>query len=59
MNFASDIPHEVFISFATNDKPFAEVVCAKLESRNIRCWMAPRDVPPGEDFPQDVSRPAT
>jgi hypothetical protein len=46
--------HDVFISYAHMDKPIADGACAKLESRNIRCWMAPRDVPPGMDFPAAI-----
>lgn len=46
--------HDVFISYAHGDKPIADGACAKLESRNIRCWMAPRDVPPGMDFPAAI-----
>jgi hypothetical protein len=46
--------HDVFISYAHVDKPIADGACAKLESRNIRCWMAPRDVPPGMDFPAAI-----
>ncbi|HUH79049.1 MAG TPA: toll/interleukin-1 receptor domain-containing protein [Methanoregula sp.] len=42
--------HDVFISYAQQDKPVADAVCAKLESRNIRCWIAPRDIPPGKNF---------
>jgi formylglycine-generating enzyme required for sulfatase activity len=39
--------HDVFISHSARDKPYADAVCAKLESRNIRCWIAPRDIRPG------------
>jgi hypothetical protein len=46
--------HDVFISYAHVDKPIADGACAKLESRSIRCWMAPRDVPPGMDFPAAI-----
>lgn len=46
--------HDVFISYANVDKPIADGACAKLESRNIRCWLAPRDVPPGMDFPAAI-----
>jgi len=46
--------HDVFISYAHGDKPIADGACAKLESRNIRCWMAPQDVPPGMDFPAAI-----
>ncbi|MGO9450424.1 MAG: toll/interleukin-1 receptor domain-containing protein [Candidatus Binataceae bacterium] len=39
--------HDVFISHSARDKPAADAVCAKLESRGIRCWIAPRDIRPG------------
>jgi formylglycine-generating enzyme required for sulfatase activity len=39
--------HDVFISHSKDDKPYADAVCAKLESRNIRCWIAPRNIRPG------------
>ena len=39
--------HDVFISYSSHDKPTADAVCAALESRGIRCWIAPRDVLPG------------
>ncbi len=44
--------HDVFISYASPDKPTADAVCARLESRRIRCWIAPRDVLPGMDYGQ-------
>jgi hypothetical protein len=39
--------HDVFISYSSQDKTVADAVCATLEARKIRCWIAPRDVPPG------------
>lgn len=42
--------HDVFISYSSQDKTVADAVCAKLESRKIRCWIAPRDVPPGKPY---------
>ena len=42
--------HDVFISYSSEDKTVADAVCATLENRKIRCWIAPRDVPPGEPF---------
>jgi hypothetical protein len=39
--------HDVFISYASEDKPTADATCAALEARGIRCWIAPRDVLPG------------
>jgi hypothetical protein len=42
--------HDVFISYAQNDKPTADAVCHGLESAGIRCWIAPRDVPAGSNW---------
>ncbi|MCX6686535.1 MAG: tetratricopeptide repeat protein [Methanoregula sp.] len=46
--------HDVFISYAQVNKPVADAACAKLESQGIRCWIAPRDVPPGINFPEAI-----
>jgi hypothetical protein len=42
--------HDVFISYASADQTVAQMVCATLEKQGIRCWMAPRDVQPGDDW---------
>lgn len=42
--------HDVFISYSSNDKVAANAICHNLESNNIRCWIAPRDIPPGEEY---------
>jgi len=44
--------HDVFISYASEDKTTADAVCARLESHRIRCWIAPRDVLPSMDYGQ-------
>ena len=46
--------HDVFISYSSKDKPVADAVCASLEKNSIRCWIAPRDILPGEDFPRAI-----
>jgi tRNA A-37 threonylcarbamoyl transferase component Bud32 len=43
---------DVFISYAASDRAVAESACAALESENVRCWIAPRDVLPGQSFAQ-------
>ena len=40
--------HDVFISYAAQDKPIADAVCGILEGNRIRCWIAPRDILAGE-----------
>jgi len=47
--------HDVFISHSHIDKPIADAVCAMLESKKIRCWIAPRDIAPGVDWPTAIS----
>jgi hypothetical protein len=42
--------HDVFISYSTKDKNAANALCARLEGLGIRCWVAPRDIPPGADW---------
>src|SRR5215470_7883386 len=44
------MPHDVFISYAHADKATADAACATLEQAGIRCWIAPRDITPGEEF---------
>jgi TIR domain-containing protein len=44
----------VFISYSTKDKLTADAVCATLEAQGIRCWIAPRDVIPGEDWGEAI-----
>ena len=46
--------HDVFISYSTKDKTVADTVCAKLEERKIRCWIAPRDIAPGQHFAKSI-----
>jgi len=47
--------HDVFVSYSARDKAVADAVCATLESRKIRCWIAPRDVLPGRTWPGAVA----
>lgn len=47
---------EVFISYATPDAAVAESVCRALEQEDIRCWIAPRDVVPGEFYADAIVR---
>lgn len=46
--------HDIFISYAMEDKPIADAACAALESEGIRCWIAPRDVLPGRDWGEAI-----
>ncbi len=46
--------HDVFISYSSKDKTIADAVCARLEARGIRCWIAPRDVQPGQPYGSEI-----
>jgi hypothetical protein len=39
--------HDVFLSHSHADHHVATAICAHLEGRGLRCWIAPRDVRPG------------
>lgn len=40
--------HDIFVSYSANDKPVADAIVARLEQAGIRCWVAPRDIVPGQ-----------
>ena len=42
--------HDVFISHSTSDAALAQAVCGELEGAGIRCWIAPRDILPGQTW---------
>jgi PknH-like extracellular domain/TIR domain len=48
------VAHDVFISHSHEDKPAADAACAALEARGIRCWIAPRDIAPGQDWAASI-----
>jgi hypothetical protein len=48
------VAHDVFVSYSSRDKATADAVCATLESRGIRCWIAPRDVMGGTDWGEAI-----
>lgn len=41
---------DVFISHASQDAAIASAVCRGLETRGLRCWIAPRDIRSGESW---------
>ncbi len=46
--------HDIFISYSSKDKTVADAACAVLESKGMRCWMAPRDIMPGADWGETI-----
>lgn len=52
----------VFISYAGgksdcnhSDREIAERICSVLETEDIRCWIAPRDIPPGAKWDDAIT----
>ena len=45
---------QVFISYSHADKAEADAVCYQLESSNINCWIAPRDISPSKDWAEEI-----
>jgi hypothetical protein len=46
--------YDAFLSYASQDKTVADAMCHYLEQRDLRCWIAPRDVRPGEDYAAEI-----
>lgn len=46
----------VFISYATSDRKEALAVCEAIERRGAHCWIACRDVQPGENYQEAIVR---
>ena len=50
MGEESSRTHDVFLSYSSDDKTWADSACAVLERHRIRCWIAPRDITPGDEW---------
>lgn len=46
--------NHIFISYGSRDTDVAENICDILESSNVKCWMAPRDVEPGTNYAEEI-----
>jgi hypothetical protein len=45
---------DVFLSHSHVDKEYADAICHYLEAAGIRCWMAPRDIRPSDDWAEAI-----
>jgi formylglycine-generating enzyme required for sulfatase activity len=45
---------KVFLSYSSADKDIADRVCSVLEATGISCWIAPRDIESGVDYPTAI-----
>lgn len=46
---------DVFVSYSNKDKIIADTIVASLEQNQIRCWYAPRDIKPSEDWGKAIT----
>jgi predicted ATPase len=46
--------HDVFVSYAEENKTAADTICTNLEENGIPCWMAPRDILPGRPYSEGI-----
>jgi hypothetical protein len=46
----------VFISHSSQDHETARTICDALESRGLKCWIATRDVGPGQNYQDSIVR---
>jgi hypothetical protein len=45
---------DIFVSYASQDREAAFRIVGFLEQNGIRCWVAPRDVPPGMEYGEAI-----
>ena len=45
---------DAFVSYASHDAPVANSIVETLEKQGLRCWIAPRNVPPGSHYADHI-----
>lgn len=45
----------IFLSHSTIDGELANYICESFESRGLSCWIAPRNIRPGEDWASSIT----
>jgi hypothetical protein len=57
MNVSYSHPNirKVFISHASKNFKLADEIRAGLEKTGIECWIAPRDIPPGSSYGEEIT----
>ena len=45
---------KIFVSYSSKDSRVADQICAALEAKGLACWIASRDVNPGENFGEAI-----
>ena len=48
--------YNVFISYSSKNTTIAQEICNELEKNDIKCWIAPRDIPVGAKYSSVITR---
>lgn len=46
--------YDVFLSYSSKDRIWADAACSVLERHRVRCWIAPRDITPGAEWGAEI-----
>ena len=46
--------HDIFISYSSKQSNIAKRVCDYLEGNGVKCWIAPRDIPAGSEYGDEI-----
>ena len=46
----NDNEYDIFISYSSKNKNLADAVVSRFENSGIKCWYAPRDIMPGQEW---------
>ena len=46
----------IFISCSSQDRKAAETICKAVEQRGLQCWISSRNIGPGENFQELITR---
>jgi len=49
-----DDGRQIFISYSTKNSDLAQFFCNQLEGMDASCWIAPRNIPSGEDWAEAI-----
>lgn len=50
----AEVPYDVFISYSKEDQDVANAIYDALKKENIKCWIAIRDIPLGDNFIKNI-----
>src|SRR5437762_13958361 len=45
---------DVFISYSSRDTHTAQAICSALEAAGLSCWIAPRNILPGQTWSEAI-----